>query len=308
MNTLKKTQKNVPYIISRLLQIPIIIWLSLLLQCGFLVISLFTPLLAKHDVTSKTEYSLADANLPPFWAEQSDKRFFLGTDSIGRDIASMLLYGIRLSIIVGILSVIAALLFGCLIGFLAGYLGGFVDTFLMRIVDIKLALPAILIALMADGVARALISPSHHEAIAFPVLIFSIAFASWVLYARTVRSTTMIETQKEYVQAAHLLGIRHPVIIIRHVLPNVASPIFVISTVEFATAILLESTLSFLGVGLPPHVPSLGAMVREGVQFIYSGQWWLIFFPALILSLFIISLNLVADWLSHQLSIGELLR
>lgn len=308
MNTAQTTQKNTSYIVSRLLHIPISIWLSLGLQLFFLCIAFFAPLFAQYDVLSTTEYSLADANLPPFWADDSDARFFLGTDSIGRDIASMLLYGIRLSMLVGALSVAIALFFGCLIGFLAGYLGGIVDTILMRIVDIKLALPAILIALMADGIARAIVPPSKHDAIAFPVLIFSIAFASWVLYARAVRSTTMIETQKEYVQSARILGIGHPLIITRHILPNVASPIFVISTVEFATAILLESTLSFLGVGLPPSVPSLGAMVREGIQFIYSGQWWLIFFPAMILASFILSLNLLADWLSRQLSTGELLR
>ncbi len=294
--------------ISKIRKIPVLVLITIVLQCLFIIVSVFAPWIAPHDVTSQTSYDLSDANLPPLWLENSDSRFILGTDNLGRDILSMLIYGVQLSALVAFLSVSTALIAGCIIGFFAGYVGSILDTLLMRIVDIKLALPAILMALMADGIARALVPPERHENIAFPVLVFSIAFASWVLYARTVRVTTMIETQKEYVHAAKLLGLSHTRIVLRHILPNVINPIIVISTVESATAILLESTLSFLGVGLPPHVPSLGSMVREGVRFIYSGQWWLIVFPTLVLALFILSLNILADWLAHQLNTGDLLR
>jgi peptide/nickel transport system permease protein len=228
--------------------------------------------------------------------------FLLGTDDQGRDVFSAILFGSRVSLLVGFASVVFSIAIGVTLGLAAGYLGGRVDAFIMRIADIQLSFPAILIALLVFGVARGLIAPQYHEQAAIIVLIIAIGLSNWASYARTVRGSTLVEKNKEYVMAARVMGRSAFAIMGRHVLPNVIGPVLVIATINLALAIIAESTLSFLGVGVPPTQPSLGTMIRVGQQFLFSGEWWILFFPALDLVLLALSINLLGDWLRDALN------
>jgi peptide/nickel transport system permease protein len=228
--------------------------------------------------------------------------FLLGTDNQGRDLLSAILFGSRVSLFVGFSSVAFSVVMGVSLGLVAGYLGGRIDAFIMRVADIQLSFPAILIALLFFGVARGLIPPAHHEQVAIWVLIVAIGLSNWAQYARTVRGSTMVERNKEYVQAARVMG-RPPLLIMaRHVLPNVTGPVLVIATINLALAIIEEATLSFLGVGVPATQPSLGTLIRFGQQYLFSGEWWILFFPALALVLLALSINLLGDWLRDALN------
>jgi peptide/nickel transport system permease protein len=260
------------------------------------------PLIAPHNPFDLATLNLLDALKPPAWNVDGLALFPLGTDSQGRDLLSAIMYGMRVSLLIGIASVALSMLVGVVLGLLAGYAGGRIDAFIMRVADVQLSFPAILIALLIDGVARAMVPSQMHELIAIPVLIGAIALAGWPQYARTVRGSTMVEKNREYVQAARVIGISSPVIMFRHVLPNVLGPVLVLATVHLATAIITEATLSFLGVGVPPTEPSLGTLIRIGNDFLFSGEWWITIFPGLALVLLVLSVNLLGDWLRDALN------
>lgn len=261
------------------------------------------PVLAPHQPFDLATLSLNDALTPPAWVEGGQLTYPLGTDDQGRDVLSTLLYGSRISLLVGLASVLVAMVLGVTLGLLSGYLGGRLDAFIMRVADVQLSFPAILIALLIDGVARTLLPQgSHNDWMAVGVLVGSIALANWVQYARTVRGSTLVERNKEYVQAARVIGVRPIAIMLRHVLPNSLGPVLVIATINIAQAILTEATLSFLGVGVPPTSPSLGTMINSGNNFLYSGEWWLVIFPGAALVLLCMSVNLLGDWLRDALN------
>ena len=244
---------------------------------------------------------LSDGRLPPAWLEGGQTKYLLGTDDQGRDILSALIYGARISLVVGVASVILSVLVGVGLGLLAGFRGGWIDTLLMRLCDVMLSFPAILVALLIAGVGRALF-PDAHEGLAFGVLILSISLTGWVQYARTVRGFTLVERNKEYVKAARVTGVAPWRIMLRHVLPNVLGPVLVLATIQVATAILTEATLSFLGVGVPPTSPSLRTLIRVGNDYLFSGEWWITIFPGLMLVLIALSVNLLGDWLRDALN------
>jgi peptide/nickel transport system permease protein len=264
--------------------------------------AVFAPWIAPHDPFDLRSLNLLDSNLPPAWAADGDRRFLLGTDDQGRDILSTILYGSRSSLAVGAISVVFAAALGIVLGLVAGYTGGTVDAVIMRVADIQLTFPAILIALLIDGTARALAGEHSHEETAFWVLVLSIGLSFWVQYARTVRGSTLVERSKDYVLAARLIGIRPIAILFRHVLPNVMGPVLVIATINLALAIITEATLSFLGVGLPPTQPSLGTLIRIGNNFLFSGEWWIAIFPGIVLAALVLAVNLLGDWLRDALN------
>jgi peptide/nickel transport system permease protein len=261
----------------------------------------FAGFVAPHNPFDLTTLELSDARLPPAWLEEGKLKFFLGTDDQGRDILSALMYGARISLVVGVVSVILSVIIGVTLGLLAGFFGGWVDALLMRVCDVMLSFPPILVALLIAGVGRAMF-PNAHTSVAFGVLIVSITLTGWVQYARTVRGTTLVERNKEYVQAARVTGVASSRIMMRHVLPNVLGPVLVLATIQVATAIITEATLSFLGVGVPPTSPSLGTLIRVGNDYLFSGEWWITVWPGLMLILIALSVNLLGDWLRDALN------
>ena len=264
--------------------------------------AVFAPWIAPHNPFDLKTLNLLDAFTPPSWSEGGKPAFLLGTDDQGRDMLSTIMYGSRVSLLVGLCAVALALVFGVAMGLLSGYVGGKLDALIMRIADVQLSFPAILIALLIDGVARAVVGREGHDQLAVYVLIFAIAAASWVQYARTVRGSTLVERNKEYVQAARVIG-RHPIaIMFRHVLPNVMGPVLVLATLNIGTAIITEATLSFLGVGVPPTQPSLGTLIRIGNDFLFSGEWWITVFPGAWLVIMVLAMNLLGDWLRDALN------
>jgi peptide/nickel transport system permease protein len=270
---------------------------------GFVCVfcALFAGWVAPHDPFDLATLDLADSRLPPAWMEGGKATYLLGTDDQGRDILSALMYGARISLAVGIASVLLSMAVGVTLGLVSGFLGGRVDAFIMRVCDVMLSFPSILVALLIDGVGRVLF-PNAHEGLAFGVLIVAISLTGWVQYARTVRGSTMVERQKEYVQAARVIGVSPARIMRRHVLPNVMGPVLVLATIQVATAIITEATLSFLGVGVPPTSPSLGTLIRIGNDFLFSGEWWITVFPGAMLVLIALSVNLLGDWLRDALN------
>jgi len=263
--------------------------------------AVFAPWVAPHNPFDLSQLDLTNSLRPPAWIDGGDPAFLLGTDDQGRDILSTILFGARISLAVGICAVLLSMALGVSLGLLAGYLGGKTDAFIMRVADVQLSFPAILVALLVDGVARALL-PGAHESMAFYVLVLSIGVSGWVQYARTVRGSTFVEKNKEYVQAARLFGIHPLAIMARHVLPNVLGPVLVIATIHIATAIITEATLSFLGVGVPPTEPSLGTLIRIGNDFLFSGEWWVTLFPGIALVVMVLAINLLGDWLRDALN------
>lgn len=266
-----------------------------------LVCSLGADWIAPHDTQNLATIELADSRLPPAWVEGGKSSYLLGTDDQGRDILSALMFGARISLLVGFASVLLSMFVGVGLGLLAGFVGGRIDAFIMRVCDVMLSFPSILVALLIDGVGRA-IFPDAHEMLAFAVLILAISLSGWVQYARTVRGSTLVERNKEYVQAARVIGVSPLRIMRRHVLPNVMGPVLVLATIQVATAIITEATLSFLGVGVPPTSPSLGTMIRIGNDFLFSGEWWITFFPGAVLVMIALSVNLLGDWLRDALN------
>ncbi|GGE12292.1 peptide/nickel transport system permease protein [Gemmobacter megaterium] len=266
------------------------------------LMAVLAPWIAPHTPFDPSTIELMDGFTAPMGDSFSGKSYLFGTDDQGRDLLSTIMYGSRVSLFVGFSATLFAMVLGISLGLAAGYRGGMLDTVIMRIADVQLSFPAILIALLIFGVARGLIPPERQENTAIWVLILAIGLSNWAQFARTVRGTTMVERQKDYVSAARLLG-RHPLAIVtRHVLPNVLGPVLVIATISLALAIIEEATLSFLGVGVPPTQPSLGTLIRIGQRFLFSGEWWILAFPAFTLILLALSVNLLGDWLRDALN------
>ena len=264
--------------------------------------ALFAPWVAPHNPFDLRTLNLLDAFTPPSWTERGNKGFFLGTDDQGRDVLSAIIFGSRMSLVIGLAATALAMVVGVTLGLVSGYVGGKVDAFIMRVADVQLSFPAILIALLIDGLARAALPKESHDQLAVYVLILAIAAAGWVGYARTVRGSTLVERNKEYVQAARVIG-RHPLaIMFAHVLPNVLGPVLVIATLQIGAAIITESSLSFLGVGVPPTQPSLGTLIRIGNDFLFSGEWWITVFPGAALVILVLSINVLGDWLRDALN------
>jgi peptide/nickel transport system permease protein len=263
----------------------------------------FAPWVAPHNPFDAATLNLMEGFSPPgVPSPVSGRVYLLGTDSQGRDVYSAILYGSRVSLLVGFCSVLFSVALGVTLGLVSGYVGGRTDALIMRIADIQLSLPAILIALLVFGIARGLIEPAHHEQAAVAVLIIAIGLSHWAQYARTVRGSTLVEKGKDYVLAARVMGRSSFAIMRQHVLPNVIGPVLVIATINLALAIIEEATLSFLGVGVPPTQPSLGTLIRVGQQFLFSGEWWILFYPALALVLLALSINLMGDWLRDAMN------
>ena len=263
--------------------------------------AVFANVVAPYNPFDLATLELSDGFLPPAWIEGGSTKYLLGTDDQGRDILSALMFGARISLLVGLASVALSVVAGVTLGLLAGFLGGMVDAFIMRVCDVMLSFPAILIALLIAGVGRALF-PDASEYLAFGVLIIAISLTGWVQYARTVRGSTLVERRKEYVMAAQVTGVKPMRIMVRHVLPNILGPVMVLATIQVATAIITEATLSFLGVGAPPNSPSLGTLIQVGNKFLFSGNWWITVFPGAVLVVIALSVNLLGDWLRDALN------
>jgi len=284
------------FVRSRIAVIAAVVTLTIVLAAAF------APWVAPHDPFDLASLSLLDSLTPPVWLAGGNPSYIIGTDDQGRDLLSAILYGTRISLAVGISAVAFAAVLGITLGLIAGYVGGAVDSIIMRIADIQLTFPAILIALLIDGTARGLFPDLSREDSAFYVLTLSIGLSFWVQYARTVRGSTLVEANKEYVLAAKLIGLPTFVIMLRHVLPNVFGPVLVIATINLALAIITEATLSFLGVGVPPTQPSLGTLIRVGQDYLFSGEWWITMFPGVMLAILVLSVNLLGDWLRDALN------
>jgi peptide/nickel transport system permease protein len=264
--------------------------------------AVLAPLVSPFNPFNPAAVKLMDAFTPPAWTDEGQLTYLLGTDDQGRDLLSTLLYGSRISLLVGFSAIAFAAVFGTLIGVLCGYRGGWLDIAVMRIADVQLTIPNILIALTIDGVARTALPRELHNEIAIFVLIFAIGIADWPQFARVARSAALVERHKDYVSAARVIGQPSWVIVLRHVLPNTLGPVLVLATVGLALAVLAEATLSFLGVGVPPTQPSLGTLIRVGQSFLFSGEWWITFFPALTLVLLVLAVNVLGDWLRDALN------
>ena len=271
----------------------------------FLIIflcSFLAEIVAPYDPFDPLNISLMDAFIPPVWSEGGNANFFLGTDQQGRDMFSTMIYGSRISLIVGFSSIIFAMILGVSLGITAGYIGGRYETIVMRLTDVQLTIPSILMALLVDGIARAIISKSMHDEMAIYVLIFAIGISEWPQFARVTRASTLVEKNKEYISASKIIGLSNILIMFKHILQNILRPILVIATIGLALAIITESTLSFLGVGIPPTTPSLGTLIRFGNNFLFSGEWWITFFPAIFLVVLALSINLLGDWMRDALN------
>jgi peptide/nickel transport system permease protein len=268
----------------------------------FFIMSFAAQWVAPHNTNDVASLNLLDSFLPPVWEEGGNSVYLLGTDNQGRDVLSSIMFGMRISLGVGFAAVVFSMVIGVGLGLISGYLGGIVDVVIMRVADIQLSFPAILLALLIDGVARGFLPRDMHDEMAVYVLVFAIGISGWVQYARTVRGSTLVEKNKEYVQAAHVMGIPPVLIMLRHVLPNAMGPVLVIATIHLATAIITEATLSFLGVGVPPTRPSLGTLIRVGNDFLFSGEWWITVFPGAALVILVLAVNLLGDWLRDALN------
>ena len=267
------------------------------------VVAIFASLIAPTNPFDPASLNLMNGFTPPMTPNAfTGESFVMGTDDQGRDLLSAIIYGLRVSLFVGVMSVLLAMGLGVSLGLLAGYVGGWLDHLIMRIADIQLTFPSILIAMLIFGVLRGIIPPDLRDEMAIAVLITAIGLSEWVPFARTVRATTLVEKEKEYVQAARLIGLRRGQIMWRHILPNVLGPVLVIATITLALAIIAEATLSFLGVGAPPTEPSLGTLIRIGQDYLFSGEWWILAFPAVTLLALALSVNLLGDWLKDTLN------
>ncbi len=271
----------------------------------FLIIvlaSMFANIVAPYDPFDPKSISLIDAFTPPIWSDGGSLDFVLGTDQQGRDMLSTMIYGSRISLTVGFASIIFALVLGVTLGITSGYFGGRYEIIVMRLTDVQLTIPSILMALLVDGIARGFISKSLHDEMAIYVLILAIGISEWPQFARVTRAATLVEKNKEYILASKIIGLSSVLIMIKHILPNILRPVLVITTIGLSQAIITESTLSFLGVGFPPTNPSLGTLIRFGNNFLFSGEWWITFFPAIFLVVLALSINLLGDWMRDALN------
>jgi len=276
--------------------------ISSLVVVALVIAAVFASVLAPHNPFDLASLNLMDSFKPPVFMADGDASYPLGTDDQGRDVLSGIMYGMQISLKVAILSIGFSLIVGISIGLLAGYAGGAIDSALMRVVDVQLTFPSILIALLVDGIVRAVLPQSMQESLEIYVIVFAIGISRWPQFARTVRGSTMVERGRDYVMAARVIGLSSVRIMITHILPNVLGPVLVIATLNLGLAILDEATLSFLGVGLPPTEPSLGTLIRIGNNFLFSGEWWITIFPGFTLAAIVLSINLLGDWLRDALN------
>lgn len=264
--------------------------------------AILAPLISPQNPFDPRQLDLLNSHIPPIWSGEGQASFTLGTDDQGRDILSAVLYGLRISLWVGVLGTLFSAVLGIGLGLVAGYVGGALDALIMRVADVQLTFPAILIALIVDGVVRSLVGGRISTDTILGVLVFSIGLSFWVQYARTVRGSVMVEKNRDYVNAARLIGLSGPTIMMRHVLPNVLGPVFAIATINFAIAIITEATLSFLGSGMPETQPSLGTLIRIGNKYLFSGEYWIVTFPSAALAALVLAINLLGDWLRDALN------
>jgi len=276
--------------------------ISTIVFLTILICSTFAELIAPYNPFDPVNVSLLDAFTPPVWVDGGSTNFVLGTDQQGRDMLSTIIYGSRISLIVGFASILFAMLLGTFLGVTSGFFGGRYEIIVMRFTDVQLTIPSILMALLVDGIARGFISKSLHNDMAIYVLIFAIGISEWPQFARVTRAATLVEKNKEYILASKIIGLSNFLIMFKHILPNILRPILVIATIGLALAIITESTLSFLGVGVPPTTPSLGTLIRFGNDFLFSGEWWITFFPAIFLVVLALSINLLGDWMRDTLN------
>ena len=268
----------------------------------FFLLAIFAPVLSVQNPFDPAQLQLMNSRISPLWTADGQSPFLLGTDEQGRDVLSAILYGLRISLTVGVLGMLLAATIGISLGLVAGYVGGAVDSVIMRIADVQLTIPAILIALMVNGIAKSMFGNKLDPMSMLVVLVLAIGFSFWVQYARTVRGSVMVEKSKDYVAAAQLIGLPAPKIMLRHVLPNAMGPVLVIATINLALAILTEATLSFLGTGMSETMPSLGTLIRIGNNYLFAGEWWIVAFPGIALAALILSINLLGDWLRDALN------
>jgi peptide/nickel transport system permease protein len=268
----------------------------------FFLVAIFAPLLAVQNPFDPAQLQLMNSRIAPLWTPDGQSPYLLGTDEQGRDVLSAILYGLRISLTVGVLGVLFSGTLGIVLGLIAGYVGGHVDSLIMRIADVQLTFPAILIALLVNGVVKSVFGDRLDAMSTLGLLVFAIGLSFWVQYARTVRGSVMVEKNRDYVASAQLIGLPAPVILWRHILPNAMGPVLIIATINLALAIITEATLSFLGTGMPDTMPSLGTLIRIGNNYLFSGEWWIVAFPGFALAALILSINLLGDWLRDALN------
>jgi len=299
MGTWAKIQKS--YMLYSFVRDPVALTCFIIVSILFLI-SFLSPFIAPHNPYESATINVLDAETPPMWMEGGTDVFILGTDSQGRDLLSTLLFGMRISIIIGCCAVLLQAFLGVIIGLVSGYIGGRLDSFLMRMADVQLSFSTMMVAIFLGAIFQAAFGVAMYERFAVVLLVFIIGLAEWPQYARTVRASVLAEKQKEYVEAARVIGFNSARIMLRHILPNTLSPVLVISTVQVANAIMSEAALSFLGLGMPVTRPSLGSLINSGFEFIFSGSWWITLFPGIFLVLLILVINLLGDWLRDVLN------
>ena len=276
--------------------------ISFVILILLILLSIAAPLVSPYDPYDANTNDIMNSEIAPSWTEEGTPEFFLGTDNMGRDLLSTMIYGLRISVLIGIGAVTLQAFIGILIGLTAGYMGGKVDAVLMRIADIQFSFPYLMVAIFISAIFQVLFGVGSFEKLAVPLLVVIIGLAEWPVYARTIRASVMGEKNKEYVEAARVIGLSRPVIMIRHVLPNTLTSVMVISTIQVANAVMSEAALSFLGLGMPVTRPSLGSLIKSGFEYIFSGSWWITIFPGILLILFVLVINLLGDWLRDVLN------
>lgn len=275
---------------------------SFIVLVMFLFLALAAPWISPMNPYDSDNIDIMNSEIPPSWMDEGSPEFFLGTDNMGRDMLSTMLYGLRTSIIIGIGAVCLQALIGIVVGLSAGYLGGKTDAILMRVADIQFSFPYLMVAIFTGAIFQVVFGVGMYEQLAVPLLTIIIGLSNWPMYARTIRASVMGEKNKEYVEAAKVIGLPRSTIMFRHVLPNSLTSVMVISTIQVANAVMSEAALSFLGLGMPVTRPSLGSLIRSGYEFIFSGSWWISLFPGLWLVIFILVINLLGDWLRDVLN------
>ena len=275
---------------------------SFIILITLLILAVTAPWIAPMNPYDAENIDIMNSEIPPMWSEEGESRFPLGTDNMGRDMLSTMLYGLRTSIIIAGCAVLLQAGLGIIVGLTAGYLGGKVDAILMRLADIQFSFPYLMVAIFIGAIFQVVFGVGSYERLAVPLLIVIIGLAEWPMYARTIRASVIGEVNKEYVEAARVIGLSRPTIMIRHVLPNSLTSVMVISTIQVANAVMSEAALSFLGLGMPVTKPSLGSLIQSGFEFIFSGSWWITVFPGIWLVLFVLVINLLGDWLRDVLN------
>lgn len=276
--------------------------ISFVILVSFLLLSLVAPLVSPYNPYDASTTDLMNSEIPPAFMDGGTTEFLLGTDNMGRDLLSTMIYGLRISVLIGLGAVFLQAFIGIIVGLTAGYMGGKVDAVLMRIADIQFSFPYLMVAIFISAIFQLMFGIGSFEKLAVPLLIVIIGLAEWPVYARTIRASVMGEKNKEYVEAARVIGLSQPVIMFRHVLPNTLTSVMVISTIQVANAVMSEAALSFLGLGMPVTMPSLGSLIKSGFEYIFSGIWWITIFPGVFLILFVLVINLLGDWLRDVLN------